>query len=294
MAVSRTKVSIPTERSSACGGLDLLDGQATVFLVEPDGIVAAQPADRLDHLGQAQLAHDENTNQLTLGQRLFQTHRVPPGVIGDYLGRAEPSGQGAESVKHRARGSAVRRDSRHRGKIAAGSGPRRGRADRGGIVGQARVKQVTFRLDSGEPLIPQNDRAGGHILQPVAIGSCLGRLLAFPAIKVNGQAEDNLRDQLVSHEMLIELSVRVVTAAPIRGQWRGDAPIRVAYRQANADAAVVHAEQPAGSHRYFSRSVAFICSTSRLIRPSASRPATSSASPSCTITRFSTPAVAMR
>src|SRR5579884_2101170 len=111
---------------------------------------------------------------------------------------------------------------------------------------------------------------------------------------MNRQAEDDLGDLLGCHELLKELRVGFPAAALVRGQWRGDAPIDVADGDADPHAAVVHAEQPAGAHRYFSRSVPFICSTSCLTSPSLRRSAISTASPSCTMMRSLTPAVVIR
>src|SRR5205807_495436 len=58
-----------THAAGRAGGLlDLGDRQADVFLVEPDGVVAAVLADDLDQLGVAELAGAENARQTPLAE----------------------------------------------------------------------------------------------------------------------------------------------------------------------------------------------------------------------------------
>ena len=60
--------------------LDLRDGEADVFLIEPDGIEAAGPGDHLDEFRGTELTEREDADQSLVGEQGFEvsSHRRQP------------------------------------------------------------------------------------------------------------------------------------------------------------------------------------------------------------------------
>src|SRR5262249_32190506 len=131
--------------------------------------------------------------------------------------------------------------------------------------------------------------------QPLAERPRLGRLLPLVPAQVHREADDDLADVLVLHDLLEKAFVVLAAGAPVRRQRRGDLAVGGADGQAAADRPVIDGEQTGkGAHRYFSSPFFLSNSTSCFTPASSRRSATSVTSPSCTIRRFSTPTVAIR
>src|SRR5262249_52885426 len=123
--------------------------------------------------------------------------------------------------------------------------------------------------------------------------ACFARLLALTAAEMNRQSDHDAANLFFLDQFQEELRVACPATAPVGCQRRGDAPVRIADRQPDADAALVDPQQPTRTHRYFSSPFCFSRSTSCFTVPSSRRSATSTASPSWMMSRFSTPIVAM-
>src|SRR5262249_30259442 len=112
--------------------------------------------------------------------------------------------------------------------------------------------------------------------------------------QVNRQPDDDLPDLLFFRQRAKEIGILLAPAAPVSRQRRRDAAAGITYGQADPHRAKIDSQKPArGAHRDFSSPLALSKSTSCLTAPSSRRSATSVALPSCTISRLSTPTVAI-
>ena len=128
--------------------------------------------------------------------------------------------------------------------LAAGSGLRLCRAVPSVFDSTTRAAKMALGILRRESLIPIDDRQSGHACEPVAEGPSLFCLSSLVAAHVHWQANDKTDHLLGSNEFAKVIRVSRGVAALIDRQRRGDYPLGVADRQANANAAVIHAEQP--------------------------------------------------
>src|ERR1700677_4277620 len=130
------------------------------------------------------------------------------------------------------------------------------------LVRQARVPQGRLRLACREALVPEDPRQTRLLAEPGAELVGQVRLLASPAREMYRQADHELHNRFLFDKRLEKAAVLLPVAANVGLQRRGDAPIRIADGQADADLAMIDPQQPARAHRYFSSDFLRISSTS--------------------------------
>ena len=117
------------------------------------------------------------------------------------------------------------------------------------LVRQPRGPQRRFREGRREPLVGVDDRQPGHAAQPRAECPRLLRLGPLAAGGVDRQADDQPADLFPFDDAPEVRGVPVRALALADLERRGDDPVGVADRQADADRAVVDAQQPRSGRR---------------------------------------------
>ena len=96
------------------------------------------------------------------------------------------------------------------------------------FLSQLGVEQEPLRLSAGETLVEIGNRHAGRRLEPLPEFSRLTRLLAFPPVEMDRQADNEQSDLLLVNKLAKATGVLAAAAACVVFVRTGNRPIRIA------------------------------------------------------------------